>query len=241
MKGDYLSRKKAVAGGIGALSALLVTSAILAPTAGATAHATSSGDANSAFAVSASGLLKINPLPAVNDSDGFSQDSVAEFQLPASLVDLKLLNARAGAGQARASIADLSVNLGAGKPQLSASAVEADCGAGDMSSSLAKAKIGDQKLDAQVPPNTPVTVPGVLSVTLNKQVKHDDGSVAVTAISINVDGIQKLDLASTTCVPAKNTGGGGTRTPAPTTTTKPLPNGEAPTPTPVKAHLDVTG
>jgi hypothetical protein len=245
-KGDFLSRKKAVAGGIGALSALLVAGAVLAPTAGATGHtATSSSGVNSAFAVSASGLLKIKPTPSVDDSDGFSQESLAELKLPGSLVDLKLLNAQAGAGRARASIADVSICLGIGKPLVSASAVEAQCGSGKGSSSLAKAKIGDIKLDAAAPANTAIKVPGLLSVELNKQVKHGDGSITVTAISINVDGVQKLDLASATCAP-------GETSQPPTTSSTPnggsgsgddqtLPNGKAPTPTPVKAHLDVTG
>ncbi|GAB2999958.1 choice-of-anchor P family protein [Amycolatopsis acidiphila] len=257
-----MSRKKAVAGGIGALSALLVAGTVLAPTAGATTH-TGGSDVNSAFAISASGLLTIKPTPLVDDSDGYSQESVARLQLPANLVDLRLLNAQAGAGSARASIADLKVGLGVGRPLLTASAVEAQCGNGKASSSLAKAKIGDVKLDVAVPPNTAVKVPGVLSVELNKQVTHKDGSVTVTAVSINVDGIQKIDLASATCAPGDDDNGGGdTPTSQPTTSKptkpskpsaspsngnsapagdKPLPNGKAPTPTPVKAHLDVTG
>jgi hypothetical protein len=243
-----LSRKKAVAGGIGALSALLVAGVVLAPTAGATTHTdSSSSSVNSAFAVSASGLLKIKPTPSVDDSDGFSQESLAELKLPGSLVDLKLLNAQAGADRARASIADVSVGLGVGKPLVSASAIEAQCGDGKASASLAKAKIGDVKLDAAAPANTAIKVPGLLSVELNKQVKHKDGSITVTAISINVDGIQKLDLASATCVPSDTSQPPTTSSSAPSTSNggsggdETLPSGKAPTPTPVKAHLDVTG
>lgn len=264
-KGDHkLSRKKAVAGGIGVLSALLVAGTVLAPAAGATTQTSDSG-ANSAFAISASGLLTIKPTPSVDDSDGFSQASVARLQLPANLVDLRVLNAQAGAGTAQSSILDLSVGLGVGKPLLTASAIEAECGDGKASSSLAKAKIGDVKLDVAVPPNTGVEVPGLLSVELNKQVTNKDGSITVTAVSINVDGIQKIDLASATCAAGDDDGGTPTTEPTPTNPTKPtktssskpttsasnggsapagdkpLPNGKAPTPTPVKAHLDVTG
>lgn len=261
-KGDHqLSRKKAVAGGIGVLSAVLVAGTLLAPAAGATTQTSGSG-VNSAFAISASGLLTIKPTPSVDDSDGFSQASVARLQLPANLIDLRVLNAQAGAGAAQSSILDLSVGLGVGKPLLTASAIEAECGGGKASSSLAKAKIGDLKLDVAVPPNTGVEVPGLLSVELNKQVTNKDGSITVTAISINVDGIQKIDLASATC--AAGDDDGDTPTTVPTTTKptktssstpttsasnggsapagdKPLPNGKAPAPTPVKAHLDVTG
>jgi hypothetical protein len=266
-----VSRKKAVAGGLGVVSAMIVAGPVLAPAASATEPGGS--DVNSAYAISAAGLLKINPTPKVDDSEGFSQQSLAELKLPASLLDLKLLNARAGAGRARASVADLSVGLGLGKPVLKATAIEAQCGHGKTSSSLAKAKIGDVKLDVSVPANTAVKVPGLVSVLLNKQTTHKDGSVTVTAISINVDGIQKIDIASATCA-ASDGGdddgdGDGEGTPPseptssskptstsntaakPTSTSngdgsgqagdKPLPNGKAPSPKPVKAHLDVTG
>ncbi|KAA9149645.1 hypothetical protein FPZ12_042820 [Amycolatopsis acidicola] len=257
-----MSRKKAVAGGIGALSALLVSGVLLAPAAGA-ATAAGSG-VNSAFAISASGLLTIKETPSVDDSDGFSQESLAKLDLPANLVSLHALNAQAGADSARASVADVSVGLGVGKPLLEASAIEAQCDGTKASSSLAKAKIGDVKLDVAVPANTGVTVPGVLSVTLNKQVTHKDGSVTVTAISINVDNIQKIDIASATCAPGDDGDGGGetptsTKSSEPTKSTSHTPtsskgggsgsgsgdkatsSGKAPTPTPVKAHLDVTG
>ncbi|SFJ78792.1 hypothetical protein SAMN05421835_108291 [Amycolatopsis sacchari] len=263
---QHLSRKKAVAGGIGALSALLVAGTVLAPAAGATTRTTDG--VNSAFAISATGLLTIKPTPSVNDEDGFSQESVARLRLPASLVDLRALNAQAGAGTAKASILDVSVGLGVGKPLLSASAIEAECENGKATSSLAKAKIGDINLGVAVPPNTAIKVPGLLSVEVNKQVTHKDGSVTVTALSINVDGVQKIELASATCYPGDDDNGGGdgdTPTTKPTETTskttkpsskpsaspsnggsapagdKPTANGKAPTPTPVKAHLDVTG
>ena len=256
--------RRTVAGGVGALIGLLAAGIVLAPSAGA---ATPGDGMNSAFAISGSGLLKIAPTPSVNDKDGFSQESLGELTLPASLGEVKALNAQAGAGQAQASVADVQISLGLGLPQLSASAVEADCDASKVSSALAKAKIGDVPLVLKVDKPTPIEVPGLLSVMLNKQVKHSDGSVTVTAISISVDGIQKLDIASATCVPGGDDNGGGGGTPttkpsestpvstatsAPATSTsksggssgsgtQPLPNGKAPTPTPVKAHLDVTG
>ena len=225
------------------MTALLAAGVLLAPAAGAT----SSGDgANSAFAISGSGLLKITPTPSVNDKDGFSQASLAVLTLPASLGEVKVLNAQAGSGQAQASVATAKITLGPGKPLLTASAIEAECDGGKASSSLAKAKVGDIPLDVSAPANSAVKVPGLLSVTLNKQVKHSDGSVTVTAISINVDGIQKIDIASATCYPSDN---GGTPTTTPTPPSgggsgsgdEALPSGKAPTPKPVKAHLDVTG
>jgi hypothetical protein len=233
-----LSRKKGLAGSAGVLSAALVAGALLAPGADAAQSAETTGSgADSAFAVSASGLLRVAKTPSVDDSDGFAEASLAELRVP-TLADLKVLNARAGSNQSRASVADLSVGLGLGKPLLTASAVEARCDQGKASSSLARARLGGVPLDIQAPPNTSVAVPGLASVTLNKQVSHDDGSVTVTAISINVNGLQTLDLASATCAPGN--GGGATTVPT-SSETRPLANGQAPTPTPVRAHLDVTG
>ncbi|WP_410599445.1 choice-of-anchor P family protein [Amycolatopsis sp. lyj-90] len=251
--------RKALVGGI-ALSAVALT--VIAPSAGAAGHG------SSAFALSASGLLKIDPVPAVDGSDGFRQKSLAEFTLPLQLVKVTLLNAQAGESAARASVKDVEVNLGGlsgkqGKPLVSASAIQAECKGGKGSSSLAKASIGGVKLDVAAAPNTAVGVEGLASVTLNKQVKHKDGSITVTALSISVDGFQTLDLASVTCAAG---GGDGSTTEPPTgkpstgkpssgkpsapptsaTTAKPAgdkptADGKAPTPTPVKAHLDVTG
>ncbi|MBB5851238.1 choice-of-anchor P family protein [Amycolatopsis umgeniensis] len=250
--------RKVLVGGI-ALSAVALT--VVAPAASATGHG------SSAFALSASGLLKIDPVPAVDGSDGFRQKSLAEFSLPLQLVKLTLLNAQAGESAAKASIKDVTVNLGGitglqGKPLVSASAIQAQCKGGKGSSSLAKANIGGVKLDVAAAPNTAVGVQGLASVTLNKQVEHKDGSITVTALSISVDGVQTLDLASVTC--AAGDGGGSTTEPptgkpstgkpsstkpsAPATSAttrpagdKPTADGKAPTPTPVKAHLDVTG
>jgi hypothetical protein len=268
-----LSRNKVVAVGIGTLSVLLTAGVALAPAAGATVN-DKAVEGNSATALSAAGLIKIDPTPSVNDSEGFSQKSFAKFALPGGVVAANVLNAQAGAGQARASILDVSVNLSLlggklTKPMLTATAIEAKCVDGKVSSSLAKASIGDQKLDVAVPANTVVGVPGLASVTLNKQTTNKNGSVTVTALEVSVDGIQKIELASVTCAagPGGGTGtpttkptastsptaptGTKTSTPAASTTAgnggatpagdKPDAKGNAPVPTPVKSHLDVTG
>ncbi|MFE0020882.1 choice-of-anchor P family protein [Amycolatopsis sp. NPDC059021] len=260
-----MSTSKTVAGGVGALTTVLATGALLAPAASATEH-----QDNSAYAIAASGLLKIDPLPSVRASAGFDQKSVAEFSLPGGLFTLNVLNAQASKDFAKASIKDVSVNPGvlihADKPLLTAAAITADCKDGKATSSLAKASLGDIKLDAAAAPNTTVSVPGLASVTLNKQTRNKDDSIAVTAIEISVDGVQKLSLASATCA-AGSDSGGVTQTTAPTEPAKPTDkptspskpaddksgdadqpagdkpdaNGNAPTPTPVPAHLDVTG
>ncbi|WP_020667164.1 choice-of-anchor P family protein [Amycolatopsis nigrescens] len=249
--------------GVGAVSALLATGLLLPPAAGATEHR------NSAYAVAASGLVKIDPLPSVNDAKGFEQKTIAEFATPEKLVQLKKLNAQAGKGKAKASIADLEVDLGLlkgadDKPLLSATAIEAVCEDGKGSATLAKARFGEIKLDVAAAPNTGVKVPGIASVLLNKQTKNKDGSLTVTAISVSLDGIQTLDLASATCAAGEGDGGPSETKPPTSSSSKPAPSsskggddgdgpskrppgdrpdadGKAPRPTPVKAHLDVTG
>jgi hypothetical protein len=247
---------------------VLTAGILFAPAAGA------DQPQNSAFAIAATGLLTVDPAPAVNDLHGASGDSIAEFATPDKLIQLKLLNAWAGEAHAKASVADLRVDLspvkalGLSKPMLTAEAIKATCEGGKGSSSLANAKLGGSALDVSAPPNTAVGVPGVASVTLNKQTRNDDGSLTVTAISITVDGVQTLDIASATCAPAADDSDGDGPTNPPTTapsepTTPPSDNGsndpddgdsvdggsgthadengEAPVPTPAEAHLDVTG
>ncbi|GAB3489582.1 choice-of-anchor P family protein [Amycolatopsis cihanbeyliensis] len=266
MKGNSLSSNKAALRGAGLLAALLTSGLAFVPAAGAT------GVENSAFALSATGLLDVDPVPTVSGENGFQQDSVAEFASPGEIVQARVLNAQAGPGSAEASVAELQVDLGGvaelglGSPMLTATAVEAVCGSGKASSSLAEARLGGTKLDVSAPPNTAVEVPGVASVTLNKQVTKEDGTMTVTAISIEIGRVQTLDIASATCT---SSGGQPTTTePAPEPTdpaggpaddgngngdggdggntgngagARADANGMAPRPTPVPAHLDVTG
>jgi hypothetical protein len=268
-KGISLSRTRRLACGVGATSAALTAGILFAPAAVA------DQPQNSAFAIAATGLLTVDPAPAVNDLHGASGDSIAEFATPDKLIQLKLLNAWAGEAHAKASAADLRVNLspiealGLAKPMLTAEAIEATCEDGKGSSSLANAELGGTALDVSATPNTAVGVPGVASVILNKQTTNDDGSLTVTAISITVDGVQTLDIASATCAPAAgdDDGDGDPTNPSTTAPNEPTTppsdngsddpddgnsdnggsgtqadeNGEAPVPTPIKAHLDVTG
>jgi hypothetical protein len=268
-KGISLSRTRLLACGVGATSAALTAGILFAPAAVA------DQPQNSAFAIAATGLLTVDPAPAVNDVHGASGDSIAEFATPDKLIQLKLLNAWAGEAHAKASVADLRVDLspvealGLSKPMLTAEAIEATCEDGKGSSSLANAKLGDTALDVSAPPNTAVGVPGVASVILNKQTTNDDGSLTVTAISITVDGVQTLDIASAACAPAAgdDDGDGDPTNPSTTAPSEPTAspsdngsddpddgdsdnggsgtqadeNGEAPVPSPIKAHLDVTG
>ncbi|WP_433265848.1 choice-of-anchor P family protein [Actinosynnema sp. CS-041913] len=212
---------------------------------------------SSAFALSASGLLAIEPLAALDGSKGFRQTSVASVRLPdakAPIVSVGVLNSEVDAGRARASVKDLKAQLGFLKlpgdfGSLTAETISASCVDGVGEATLAGAKIGTVGLEVQPGANTEVQVPGLLSVVLNKQTVAADGSLTVVAVSIEVAGVQKIDIASATCAKADEPE--TTAPPAPTTsstpaepaTTSPAPAapGKAPRPTPVDGHLAVTG
>ena len=263
MKGHSLRRTTAVVLGLNAL---------FATSLGAGVGMAAPASTGSAFALSATGLLKIEPLPHVDNGKGFQQQSVAAFATPNKAVTADLLNAQAGSGHAKASVADLALDagqlklLGAGIPALAASVVAAQCADGAGSASLADAKLGETKLDATPAANTELKVPGIVKVVLNKQHRNRDGSLTVTAISISVNKVQSVDIASVTC--AANQDGGPsippippnspTTAPAATSTTRPADtdnghqggdpagsqadqNGKAPRPVPVPGHLAVTG
>ncbi|MER7860360.1 choice-of-anchor P family protein [Amycolatopsis japonica] len=209
-----------------------------------TATPAQAAPADSAFAVAASGLVKIPRTPAVS---GTGKESLVSAGLPTpgpSLLTAKALTAEVRPGRAESVVTGLALNLGLlpatlPLPGLSAEAIRAECRDGKSSVSIAKLKAGGKVLDLdRVPPNTTVPVAQLIELVVNKQTKNNDGTLTVTAVSARLLGqTQTVDIASATCAKA------GT-SPEPTTKPaddKPQPSGKAPKPTPVPAHLDVTG
>jgi hypothetical protein len=228
--------------------ALATPLAFIAP-----AGATTGG--NSAFGISASGLVSIPQTPAVSSSAQPNDKSL--LALPANpLVDLKVLHVTAKPAYARASVTDLKI----AKVALSAHLVTAKCTGGKGSSHLVKATLGGHRLAVDAAPNSSVAVPvegvGTVSVVLNKQIRNADGGITVTAIELSVPPIgpvkgQTVSVSAVTCgngngdpgdpgnpgqPPGKPGGPTGTPTPAPSTSPS-----EAPAPTPVNGDLPVTG
>ena len=216
----------------GTLTALLMASSALA--AEGTEESTSS-----AFAVSATGPVTIEPTPAVASSDGKKQRSVATATAAGSIT-ARALNAQAPQGDSsRSSVADLRVQAA----QLTASAVRAECSDGEGTASIANAELAGVPLDASPAANTEISVPGVATLVLNKQTQKADGSLTVTAVHLSVEGTQTIDVASATCgqslgepSPPPPPGGGE----APRPPEDDAPPAEAPRPTPVPGHLPVT-
>ncbi|MEO3823229.1 hypothetical protein [Actinomadura sp. B10D3] len=234
MRLQALTKCAAVAG------ALALPFTLGVPTASAT------GSAGSASAISASGPVALPAIPAVTSAaQQPERKSVAE--LPANpLLEARLLNAAAGSGYARASVADLkAVKLG-----LSAHLVTAKCKDGTGVSNLVKARLNGRTLKAAATPNTTVhvNVPqvGNATVTLNRQVRAADGTLTVTAIEVSATiagKTQTVSIASATCGKGTPSQPGQPSEPSdPGTPSSPAtPPGEAPTPTPIPGDLPVTG
>jgi hypothetical protein len=256
-----LSRKRTAALGAGALSALLAGGIALAPMASAEVE-------DSAYAIAADGLINIPKLP---DVVGSGDDSVVSADLPPegeAVLSLGVLNASAGEGWSRASTADLELGL-AGAPVIKASLLEVNCDDLKASTKIVGLKVdGEERApENQVPANTeivPEQLGQVAKVTLNKQVENEDGSLTVTAVSVDLlDSTQTIDISSATCTDGGD-GGEPTEPTKPTDPTEPSEpgdgdngdnrdddgdgdgdeadeNGNAPVPTPQPGHLDVTG
>ncbi|WP_410659276.1 choice-of-anchor P family protein [Amycolatopsis sp. lyj-112] len=224
------------------------TTSVLACTAAAclvfAATPAAAAQAESAYAIAASGLVKIPRTPSVS---GPGKESLASVALPTSgpsLVSAKALNAEVKPGHAKSSVAGLSLKLGvlpaaAALPGLSAEVIKSECRDGKGSVSIANLKVGGKTVELdQVPPNTTVPLAPLLELVVNKQTKNADGTLTVTAVSATLLGrTQTLDIASATCAKSP----GDTPEPPAKPGDKPRPGGKAPKPTPVSAHLDVTG
>jgi len=225
----HLTTSMAIAGALAVPVAIAATSASATPT----------GGTSSAYGLSATGLVNVPAIPAVNSAAGAHDKSLAELP-PNPLVKLKVLHTTAVADRSRASVVDLEV----AKAALSAHLITAKCVGGKGSSHLVRASLAGKRLAADAAPNSTVEVPvkgiGAVSVVLNKQVHNPDGSLTVTAISVKLGlaagKAQSIDISSATCA-AGAPSSHGTPTPPSTGT----PPGQAPVPTPVPSDLPVTG
>ncbi|MEC3976582.1 choice-of-anchor P family protein [Amycolatopsis sp. H20-H5] len=252
-----MSGRKSVQVAMGAM--VLAIPLALAGTANA-----SGGPHGAAFALQARGAVNYGPISAVDSASGPAKKSMQEYRAPDGSLVAGVLNAEAGPGWAKSSLADLRLKLqayggGSGNSELEASVLSSSCSGGSGEAHLADFKWGDKREGYAPPPNTGISIPGYVSVLLNKQTRNADGSLTVVALSVKVDGHQSLDIASSTCSCPEPT---ATPTPSPTspssppatsppTSSAPSPSSpnespagplpEAPTPVPVAGHLPVTG
>jgi hypothetical protein len=187
------------------LAAVVGTAGVLALALAGPASA--STNQNEATGVTATGLVTAGPLSHSQFPGGPSSASLVRVNA-APLLTAGLVNTRAGATMASASVARLSVVL-APLAALSAQVVAANCsfnpdtGRVSGASSIVNAAINlgplarPIRLAAVAAPNTAITVPGIASVILNRQVRAADGSLTVDAIYVSLLGRTQVIKVST--------------------------------------------
>jgi len=177
--------------------------------------ASASAGTNQAFGIRANGLVTAGPFSYSQFPGSPNSNSVLSANA-APLLTAGVINTEAHANSASASVADLSVALAA-LTTLSAQAVGSTCtfnprtGTVSGATSIVGGSIALPLLPAITlatapAPNTAVTVPGVASVILNRQVLGADGSLTVDAIYIsllpNTQLAQVVRISTSHCHPA---------------------------------------
>ncbi|EID54710.1 choice-of-anchor P family protein [Saccharomonospora xinjiangensis] len=191
-----MSKKRTAALGAGVLSALVVGGIAFAPTAVAAPE-------DSAYALAADGLVNITKVPHVI---GEGKDHLVHTDLPSAanrILHAGVFNSAVEQGYAKASTTDVELGL-PGVPAIAVGLVTAECDDLTGSTSVADLRIGGQEIALdQIGPNTeiiPDALQGIARITLNKQTANDDGSLTVSALSVDLlDGTQTVDLSTATC------------------------------------------
>jgi hypothetical protein len=195
-------------------------------------------------------------MPSVTSAATPHQKTLTKFPSNPVITTFSLATTKAAGNHSMASIMYLGiltpkVTLPAGTPKLPdqlvfAKVAAARCDNGKGASNVADVQIAGKAVKVGASPNTHVTVPvlnvGKVTATINKQVRHTDGTLTVTAIELNIvlnAKVETVDISSATC--GQSTTSQPTPKTTPTTSPAPTPTGEAPVPTPVKSDLPVTG
>jgi hypothetical protein len=228
-----------------AVAAVVTPVTIFAPASSASADGT-----GSAYGLSATGAVRVAPVPLVHATPGHKPTRKSLVELaPNPVLAASALNAAAAPGQSRASVADLKLH----QVGLTASLITATCTNGHGRSSLVNVVLNGRKLAVGAAPNTVIAVapknvgvaPHIVKVVINKQVRNPDSTLTVTAVEVSVSlGAGKLEtvnIASATC----GTKPGEPAPPSAPATPSSPPSAEnpgtAPAPTPVPGDLPVTG
>lgn len=146
-------------------------------------------------------------------------------------LDLGLLGAIDLSELAPLDLAGLCSVLAGDDQLVGAGAVIAECNGDTGTTQLTDLTALGLPVDIDVDePNASVEIPGLLTITANRQTKNADGTFTVDALYVNLLDQVELTVASATCGEVTSDGG-------PTTPTE----SDAPTPTPVESHVPVTG
>lgn len=214
-------------GRIGALTAAAagVTTAVTMLAVDVPAHATTTQ--NWAAGVTAKGtVLNIPATPLVTSGT----KSLASMPSNQGGLTGSLLTASAGAGSAKATVAEVKIGN-----QLAGHLLKASCQGGSGSADVGSLMINGKSYSGSAPANTvipPAQSGSPLTVTLNKQVSDGHGGMEVSAleVSLKLPGspvAQKVDLSTAYCSAAGGNGSGSTPS--------------APAPAPQQGTLPVTG
>jgi hypothetical protein len=168
------TKKAAFAAALGAVTAV---SALLV---GTTAAAAGEIAPSSAYGIAASGLFDLDPLPAVESTDG-EEVSDELIGLGEGPVSARVLTAEASANAAESSVADLRV---AGL--LRAKLIRTHCADGEGGLQIVQGSLLGTPLPETAVPETEIDGSPLVSVVLNGQSRDDDGALTVTGIRLTV-------------------------------------------------------
>jgi hypothetical protein len=193
------------------ISGVFRTAGALAATGGlilAAAMPAFAASPNRAYAAASTGLISHSPIGEAT-FPGTSPVTVASANI-AGLLTTGVATATAGPTSASETVNALSGIL---SPLLSlaADSVTSSCSfntntgavtgtAGITNGSITRTGGGTTTLAANPAPNTTVNVPGIATITLNRQTKAGDGTLTVTAIYVSLlGGTQTLSIARSVC------------------------------------------
>lgn len=163
---------------------------------------------NEAYGAAATGLISVSPV-AESTFPGTSPVSVANINV-AGLLRTGLVTDTANATSASSTVADVRATLSAASA-LRADAVTSSCsfnpntGTVSGTSGITNGRVTITGLPAitlaaAAAPNTTVSVPGIATITLNRQITATDGTLTVDAIFVSLLGsTQTLTIATSVC------------------------------------------
>jgi hypothetical protein len=162
---------------------------------------------NEAFAAQATGLISVSPIGEAT-FPGTSPVTVANASI-AGLLTTGTATANAGPTSASETVNTVSGILGL-LTTLGADSVTSSCsfdtntgavtGTAGITNGSVTTPLTTIPLASNPAPNTVIGVPGIANITLNEQTTAGDGTLTVTAISIQLLGsTQTIDLATSVC------------------------------------------
>ncbi|MBA0125506.1 hypothetical protein H0B56_08130 [Haloechinothrix sp. YIM 98757] len=187
------------------LGAAIATGALAVGALSAGADETGSA----AFGVELGGTLEFGPEPHVRSADGSRvDDSVTDVELPGDMGRVGAIEVGADGEGASVSLTDIELSTEDGP--LLVSALEVEC-AGDsggvslldvpeLPEDLGTRDGGTKASFTDPEPNTEFEIPGILTLTLNKQNTGPDGALTVQGLVLDVEAAdQVLTFGSVTC------------------------------------------